>query len=205
MEEADEVRLRLGRIEVAIGPGGQRSRPRAAVAAKNDDDQPRPPRAERALHYHRPFLEDGAIEYEFYYEPEKAHVHPMLDRVTFLLEPDGVRLHWLTDGQYDRSGIKADNVHDEPANRRGPEKPPLKEKAWNRVKVAVAGDSVTVSVNGVEVYQRPIESTNLRTFGLFHYADRTEARVRNVTYRGDWPKQFPGTAELLSAGLNGRK
>ena len=38
------------------------------------------------------------IEYEFFYDPDKAMVHPMLDRFTFLLEPEGVKLHWLTDG-----------------------------------------------------------------------------------------------------------
>ena len=59
-----------------------------------------PPRCfpESAIYYQRPLLEDGAVEYEFFYDPDKAHVHPMLDRLVFLLEPDGVKLHWLTDG-----------------------------------------------------------------------------------------------------------
>ena len=58
-----------------------------------------------------------------------------------------------------------------------PDELPLKEKAWNAVRLAVVGDTVKVSLNGTEVYARPIEPTNQRFFGLFHYTDRTEARV----------------------------
>ena len=35
-----------------------------------------------------------------------------------------------------------------------------------------------------------IEPVNQRTFGLFHYADLTEVRVRNVTYQGNWPRSL---------------
>ena len=83
-----------------------------------------------------------------------------------------------------RSGLSVDNSSDEPANRRGPAKLPLKENAWNRAMLAVAGDMVTIQINGVKVYERPIEATNQRTFGLFHYGDETEARVRNVSLSG---------------------
>ena len=65
---------------------------------------------ESVLRYHRPMLEDGRIAYEFYYEPGKAMVHPSLDRLAFLLEPDGVQVHRLTDGAYERTGLAPDNV-----------------------------------------------------------------------------------------------
>jgi hypothetical protein len=169
------------------------------------ENQPATPRRfpERALHYHRPLVEDGEVEYEFYYAPGKALVHPLLDRIAFLLEPDHVHIHRLTGAGYERSELKFDNVSDEPDNRRGPAKLPLKENAWNRAKLAVAGDTVSVSLNGVEVYQRRIESTNQRTFGLFHYADETEARVRNIQYRGNWPKQLPTQPDWLATGKAG--
>ena len=48
-------------------------------------------RQESVLRYHRPMLEDGRIAYEFYYDPGKAMVHPSLDRLAFLIEPEGVR------------------------------------------------------------------------------------------------------------------
>jgi hypothetical protein len=136
-------------------------------------------------------LEDGAIDYEFFYDAEKAHVHPMLDRLTFLLEPEGVKLHWLTDGAFEKSKTPIDNAIDEPSCRRGPSRPPLRPKAWNKVRLAVVGDVVKVALNAVEIYERPIEPTNQRVFGLFHYTDRTEARVRGMTYAGAWPKKCP--------------
>ncbi len=161
--------------------------------------RPVPPRAfpETAVYYQRPMAEDGAVDYEFYYDPDKAHVHPMLDRLVFLLEPDGVKLHWLTDGPHERSGVPLDNVVDEPKYRRGPSKLTLKPHAWNTARVEVVGDTVRVSVNGELVYERPIEPTNQRFFGLFHYTDRTEARVRNVTHTGAWEKQLPPAEKLF--------
>jgi tetratricopeptide (TPR) repeat protein len=147
------------------------------------------------IRYHRPVLEDGEVEYEFYYEPGKVGVHPALDRLTFLLDPSGVRIHWLTDAQFDRTGALPDNVSDEPANRRGPQALPLKEREWNRLKLAVKGDDATLSLNGVEIYHRQLEATNQRILGLFHYADETEVRVRNVTYRGNWPLHLPPVNE----------
>ena len=142
-------------------------------------------------------LDDGAVEYEFFYDPDKSLVHPMLGRLTFLLEPEGVKLHWLTDGFNEHSEKRFDNAVDEPSCRRGPSRWPLKPKAWNRVRLAVAGDVVKLALNGVEIYERPIESTNQRQFGLFHFTDRTEARVRSMTYAGAWPKKLPLEAELF--------
>ena len=164
------------------------------------EGQPAPPRLapESALHYHRPLLEDGEIEYEFYYKPGKSLVHPCLDQIAFQLAPEGIRIHRLTTPADLRSGLSVDNSSDEPANRRGPAKLPLKENAWNRAILAVVGDMVTIQINGVKVYERPIEATNQRTFGLFHYGDETEARVRNVVYRGDWPMQLPKPADWFA-------
>jgi tetratricopeptide (TPR) repeat protein len=161
-------------------------------------DQPPPPRTwqERALHYHRPLLEDGEIEYDFFYEPGKVHGHPALDRLVFLLDLEDVRIHWLTDSAHDRTGLSPDNVTTEPKNRRGPAALPLKPKEWNHVKLSLAGDTVTLRLNDVEIYQRVLESTNQRTFGLFHYADETTMRVRDVTYRGQWPRRLPDAEAL---------
>jgi hypothetical protein len=146
---------------------------------------------ESLLRYHRPLLEDGVIEYEFWHEPGKALVHPALDRLTLLLEPGGVKVHWLTDAQHDRGGLPPDNVTSEPANRRGPATLPLQANAWNRVRLQVAAGRIALALNDVAVYERPLEATNRRFFGLFHYADESEVRVRHVRYRGAWPRQMP--------------
>jgi len=159
----------------------------------------KPPRTwtERALFYHRPMLEDGTIEYEFYYEPEKTLVHPALDRLCLLLDPKGVRVHRLTDGPNERTDLKPDNSTTEPANRRGPAELPLKPKSWNKVALSLAGDTLTLKLNDVEIYQRPVDAGNQRTFGFFHYADETTARVRNVVYKGHWPKTLPKDDEMF--------
>ncbi len=164
-----------------------------------DPDQPPRPRTwqEKALHYHRPLLEDGEIDYDFYYEPGKVLVHPAVDRLVFLLEPQGVRIHWLTDGNHDRTGLTPDNAVVEPKNRRrGSSALPLKAKTWNHVKLSLSGDTINLNLNGTPIYERKLESTNQRTFGLFHYADETSVRVRNVTYRGQWPRRLPDADEL---------
>lgn len=105
-----------------------------------------------------------------------------------------MRIHWVTDGPFDDSGLADDNVVDDPASRRGPPKLPLRERRWNRRKLAQTGDLASLSLNGVEVFRCPLEPTNQRVFGLFHYPEKTEARVRNVTHRGDWPRTLPPIA-----------
>jgi len=91
-----------------------------------------------------------------------------------------------------------DNVTVEAGNRRGPDRLPFKEQGWNHLKLALAGNKVTVRLNDTIVYERELEPTNHRIFGLFHYADETEVRVRNVKYRGQWPKTLPAPEELLA-------
>ena len=151
--------------------------------------------SERLLRYIRPLAEDGAVDYDFIYEPGKAITHPALDRLAMILSPDGVRIHWVTDDNNERTGILPGNETSEPENRRGPATLPLKPGDWNHMKVAVMGDMVTLELNGQSIYERQLESTNQRKFGLFSYADQSVARVRNVVMRGDWPKTVPPVSE----------
>ena len=146
---------------------------------------------ESVLRYHRPLAEDGRIAYEFYYEPGKVVVHPSLDRLAFLLEPDGVKIHELTDGPYERNGLAAGNAREEPENRRGPASIPFKPNAWNNLVLSLAGDRVRLDLNGQAIYERSLEPTNQRTFGLFHFADLTRAQVRSVSYHGRWARRLP--------------
>ena len=155
---------------------------------------------ESLLQYHRPMLEDGEIEYEFYYQPDESHIHPALDRLAFMLEPTGVRIHWITDGKYDRTDLAPANITDEPQNRRGSGPLPLKVDSWNRLKLSLVDNVVQLNLNGHEIYERKLEATNQRTFGLFHYSDRSEARARNIVWRGDWPRALPPVDEQEIAG-----
>jgi hypothetical protein len=148
---------------------------------------------ESLLQYHRPMLEDGTISYEFFYEPGPSLtlVHPALDRLVFLLDPAGIKIHWRTDAQDDRTGLAPDNVTVEEAERRGTGPLPLKAGQWNALALRLAGDDVTLTLNGATVYVRTLEPSSNRQFGLFHYADESQARVRHVVYEGQWPLEVP--------------
>ena len=152
------------------------------------------------LYYFRPLRDGDVLSYEFFCEPEQVMVHPSIDRLAFLLDPEGVRLHWMTSGAQDATGIPSDNTAEEPENRLGPAKLPLKPGDWNSMAVAMVGDLVTLELNGQAVYRRTIEPTNSRQFGLYHDKSQTSARVRNVVLRGNWPESLPGgaTADLAS-------
>jgi Tol biopolymer transport system component len=151
--------------------------------------------SESLLTYQRPLIEDGSIEYEFFYQPGEFEVCPAMDRLAFLLRPDGVRLHWITNAPFDSTDLSPDNVMDEPQNRRGPAALPLKPAAWNRLRLNMTGRTLSLTLNGQLIYQRELEAANRRTFGLFHYAGDSEVRVRNVVMRGDWPRSVPAASE----------
>ncbi len=124
---------------------------------------------ESVLLYHRPMLEDGEITYEFFHEPGKTIAHPALDRLAFLLEPDGVKVHRLTDAQHERTGLSPDNAAVEPENRRGPSSLPLKARDWNKLVLSLAGDKVALRLNGQLIYERAAradQSTFLRPVPL---------------------------------------
>ncbi len=150
---------------------------------------------ESLLRYHRPLVEDGSIEYDFYYEPEKTLTHPSLDRLAFMLDPAGVRIHSITDGRSDRTNVSPDNMFDESQNRRGPNPLPLKVDDWNHMELRITGSTLALVLNGQLIYEYELASTNRRTFGLFHYPGQTEIRVRNVFMRGDWSKTIPSALD----------
>ncbi len=153
------------------------------------------------LTYYRPLRDGETLRYEFFYQAERTIVHPGLDRLTFLLEPDGVRLHWMTDHpDGEAGGLRLDNVADEPNSRRGPPRLPLVEGEWNRLKLSLAEGAVSLELNGQPIYQRKLENANDWLFSFFHYQDQTEARVRNVVLTGDWPAQLPDQEELFAPG-----
>ena len=155
---------------------------------------------ESLLHYHRPLLEDGELSYEFFHLAGQTHVHPALGRLAFLIEPDGVKLHIVTDAQYDRSGLAPDNVTVEQTHRRGPATLPLKSGEWNKLSLTMTGDTLGLSLNGVAIYERSVEPNNSRLFGLFRYSGETDVRVKNVIYRGNWPMTLPSVKEQELAG-----
>ena len=67
------------------------------------------------------------------------------------------------------------------------------------MKLSINGQTASLVLNDVAIYERILESTNRRTFGLFRYAEKA-LRVRNVVMRGDWPASVPTTAEPAVRG-----
>ncbi len=167
----------------------------AEIVGPQRPELPRGCHAESLLVYTRPLWEDGTLEYEFWYAPNQSLVHPVLGRTCFLLQPDGIGIHPLTDGPYEPFSRRPDAIVDEPQHRRGPSTLPLLSGAWNRMTLSLVGNQVTLQLNGQKVYEREVGSADPRTFGLFHYADREEARVRQVRWSGNWPKRLPVLSE----------
>ena len=155
--------------------------------------------SESLLRYHRPMIEDGTVEYEFYYVPGQSHVHPVLDRLCLILNPDGVDIHWATDGRHDPTAIGPDNLVSEPQHRRSIGPLPLKPSQWNQLQLTTRGDTVDVALNGQVIFSRPLEPTNLRTFGLFHWAEQSDVRIRNMQWKGSWPRQLPSLPDQMLA------
>ena len=165
---------------------------------------------ESLIRYHRPMIEDGSISYEFYYEADRFDIHPALGRTAFLIRPKGVSLHTIGDWPYDRTGLDPTNVTWVTGRENITGSLPLKSKEWNRVDFTITGNVVTIRLNAQTVFQHTLAESNQRTFGLFHYADQTEARVRNIRWQGDWPRKLPAPlqqqladdrVETLLAGL----
>ena len=146
--------------------------------------------AQSLLYYFRPLRDRDVLTYEFLYEPGQAMVHPAVDRLAFLLEPAGVKVHWMTTQFDELSGLTADNAAEEPGNRRGAPTLPLKTGQWNTVKLALRAARLSIELNGQPIYERALESTLGRQFGLFHFKDQTAAQARNVVLRGEWPERL---------------
>ena len=143
------------------------------------------------LQYQRPLLEDESITYEFLHQDDASIVHPAVGRLTFLLEPGGVRLRWITTGESEWTGLPVNNAALEPLNRRGPRTLPLKQEAWNQVRVQRTGGELLIHLNSELIYQRPLEPHADTTFGLYRTARTHEATIRNAIMTGDWPSTVP--------------
>ena len=129
------------------------------------------------------------IEYEFYYEEGRLEAHPAIGRLAFLITPDGVRGHHVTDGEFERTGLSPENVHlllSDPGSALS-----LKPNSWNRVRIILSGDHLQLQLNGGTVATHQLAEGSDRTFGLFHFSDQTQLHVRDISWRGEWPKQLP--------------
>jgi len=139
------------------------------------------------------------VEYEFEYLPGKLVVHPSIGQLVFVLEPDGVRLQRLIEDFEPSLGLKTANPIEEKEGRPGPEQLPLRIGQFNQIRLTLNGDTITLRLNGIEIYQRTLEPSHSRIFGFYHESDRSEARIRSVQFQGSWPRSLPKPDELMAA------
>ena len=153
---------------------------------------------QRLLTWMRPLLEGETLRYEFFYEENSSLVHPALGRLAFLLEPDGVRIRWITSGSADWTGLKPDHEVIEPLNRKGPRALPLKPADWNAVSLQMLDGKLQISLNDEAVYLRPVADLPNQHPGFYHDRHFTSALIRNITLVGGsaWPEKL--TPEQMS-------
>lgn len=149
--------------------------------------------AESLLYYHRPLQRKETIAWEFRYRANKQNVHPALGKIAFLMHPDGVKMHWVTDGQLESSGLAPDNlVHDKSAQLTN--KLPLKPNDWNKAELTLDAEGVQIRLNGQLVFERSL-SNEANQFGFFHNPLTEDAAVRNVSLTGNWPSTFQAAVQ----------
>jgi len=75
-----------------------------------------------------------------------------------------------------------------PEAQRGPRPMALKPQDWNTMALTLADDTLTLQLNGAEIYRHRLEPGDSRLFGLLLANRRDSAEVRNVVLTGNWPE-----------------
>ncbi|MHB0959710.1 MAG: DUF1583 domain-containing protein [Pirellulaceae bacterium] len=152
------------------------------------------------LTYHRPLRSGDTISYEFLYKPGETMVYPSIGRIATILEPDLVRLHWITDIPHMTiGGLRPDNAVTVSDEQRGTRPLGLLPDTWNRMTVVMAEDHVMFQLNGSEIYQRRLTASDSRMFGLFYYKTRMAAEVRSIVLAGNWPDHLTPNQRAVPA------
>ena len=145
---------------------------------------------ESLLTYQRPFLEDGEFEFESFYQKGKFECNPAVGSSAFLVQPDGIWLHDIAGDPWKEVASTDDSLDGKKIA--GSKAVPLKDNEWNKFVIRMAGNQLTMIVNGEEVLEYEIKDPiKKRQFGFFRYADKFECRIRRMKYKGQWPTELP--------------
>ena len=153
------------------------------------------------LNYHRSLLNGEKLDYEFFYRKGEKVVHPAIGRTAFVLQADGIQLHWMNSSNFQgraqgaNSGFDDDNQFDVPEYRKGPAALPLKDADWNKVTLERLEEVISVSLNGTKVYEYPLDEEDLTNIGFFRNRTTDAVEIKNVVLSGNWPKTL--TTEML--------
>lgn len=187
--DTDSKSLGSWHASVTQSETGQRI---AEILSERDDRLAAHSYAERLLKYARPVFEDGVVEYEFFYNEQQLEAHPTVGNQAFLISPAGLSVHQVTDGLFEQRRVRPGNSE---SISTSDESFPLRLGEWNQVRLRFEGDTLHFELNGKLVSTLPLEMPPIeRTFGLFHYADVSGLRVRNLKWTGSWPTELPALA-----------
>ncbi|WP_164103463.1 DUF1583 domain-containing protein [Candidatus Laterigemmans baculatus] len=156
------------------------------------------------LHYMRPLHSGEQVEYEFYYEHGACEVHPVLDEVAMVLQPEGVRLRWLGQvGRRNDVGPEPHRLLEDLDGQLHDGTVPLKANAWNKLRMVMEEDHLRLELNGVPIYRYndAHSESHQRRIGFTFEPAKVEARVRGATLRGDWPREIPESLKEDTASL----
>ena len=154
---------------------------------------------ESLLHYVRPLRDGDEVEYDSFCDETTELAHPAVGTQAFVIRPEGIMRHEVTAGEFEQRELSPDNLSPLDSRAINVKAPPLKRGEWNHVMIAREGDVATLTLNGTRVASLPVPA--VCHFGLFHFSDRSEARVRNVQMRGRWPTELPALPEQSLADL----
>jgi len=106
------------------------------------------------------------------------------------------RLFAVAIAEHDRYGLNPDNETsatsiEGQSQTKSAAKLDLKDKSWNQVQIKIEGDHLQLILNGQSILATDLDASNQRQFGVFHFANETEVKVRNIIYKGNWPTTLP--------------
>ncbi len=192
------IRLVLDRRRDPGPPHARRHRPGLPVAAGKT-----PPPARAGSTTTARSATATSSTYEFLYEPDQVMVHPALDRLAFLLEPDGVRLHWMTVGTQ-RPLRPAGRQRRRRAGRIAAARRSLPSSRASGTRCKSGAERRSDHASASTARRSTSASWSRRTagqFGLYHDKERTSVQVRNVELRGRWPEAIPAAERADLAAL----
>ena len=139
-------------------------------------------------HYQRPIDHGDSWQYEFWSEPGKSIVMPVIGRTAIHLDAESLEREWLVDklDAYWLSTEAGKRVAIPKSN-----KPQLNQKAWNAIELRRDGKDVSIVLNGALAGTFEIEPNQQSYPGLYMPSGIREFSVRHMTLQGNWPSALP--------------
>ncbi len=108
-----------------------------------------------------------------------------------MIEEDQVKLHWLPS---ESDLFICSDLLTSRGQGAGAEQlstPQVLLGSWNKVVLRMDENDLTLSLNGKDVYRRPLGSVASREFGWICNPAVSRVRIRHATLQGKWPATVP--------------